>query len=251
MNTILLAEADEISMEIEVLHHFNVFGIDFAFTNSLWYALWISAFLILFAFIVNRKLKHVDPMKPPKGLQNALELVISTLENFTVETMGAAGKKFAAFYGCLFLYIMCCNLSGMFVWFIVKDHAIVIDFIRPPTADLAVTLSLALITFFMTQFFGIKSKGILGRLKSLTEPIALLTPINVIGEVANPISLSFRLMGNILAGTIIMALYYGMMPYFAYLLTPALHFYFDLFAGILQIFIFMMLSMIYVSGAME
>ena len=91
----------------------------------------------------------------------------------------------------------------------------------------------------------------MGRLKSLTEPIALLTPINVIGEVANPISLSFRLMGNILAGTIIMALYYGMMPYFAYLLTPALHFYFDLFAGILQSFIFMMLSMIYVSGAME
>ena len=114
MNTILLAEADEISMEIEVLHHFNVFGIDFAFTNSLWYALWISAFLILFAFIVNRKLKHVDPMKPPKGLQNALEMVISTLENFTVETMGPAGKKFAAFYGCLFLYIMCCNLSGLF-----------------------------------------------------------------------------------------------------------------------------------------
>lgn len=251
MNPILLAGADDISMEIEVLHHFKLFGIDLAFTNSLWNAIWIGLFLILFAFIVNRKLKAVDPMKPPKGLQNALEMVISTLDNFTVDTMGPGGKRFSAFYGCLFLYILCCNLSGMFVWFVVKDHRIVIDFMRPPTADIAITLSLALITFFMTQIFGIRAKGIKGRLKALTEPVALLTPINLIGEVANPISLAFRLMGNILAGTIIMALYYGMLPYFAYLITPALHFYFDLFAGVLQSFIFMMLSMIYVSGAME
>ena len=251
MNPILLAGADDISMGIAVLHHFEIFGVDFTFTNSLWYALWISVFLILFAFIINRKLKRVDPMKPPKGLQNVIEFAVSTLDKFTVDTMGPKGKKFSAFYGCLFIYILCCNLSGMFLWFTVRDSGIVIDFIRPPTADIAVTLSLALITFLMTQIFAIRSKGIKGWLKAFTEPVVLLTPINLIGEVANPVSLAFRLMGNILAGTIIMALYYGMLPLFAYLLTPVLHFYFDVFAGILQSFIFMMLSMIYVSSAME
>ncbi|MBQ7916821.1 MAG: F0F1 ATP synthase subunit A [Firmicutes bacterium] len=251
MNPILLAGADEISMEVEVLRHFNIFGIDFAFTNTLWYSLWIAFFLILFAFIVNRKLRHVDPMKPPKGLQNALEMAIGVLDKFTAETMGPSGKGFSAFYGCLFLYIMCCNLSGLFVWFVVKDHTVIFDFMRPPTADFAVTLGLGLITFFMTQIFGIRSKGVLGRMKALAEPVFLMTPINLIGEVANPVSLAFRLMGNILAGTIIMALYYGLLPMFAYLLTPVLHFYFDVFAGILQSFIFMFLSMLYVSGAME
>jgi F-type H+-transporting ATPase subunit a len=251
LNPILLAGVDDISMEVEVLRHFNIFGIDFTFTNTLWYAMWIAIFLIAFAVFVNIKLRHVDPMKPPKGLQNVLEMVIGVLDKFTVDNMGPKGKRFAAFYGSLFLYILCCNLSGMFVWFIVKDNTVIFDFMRPPTADLAVTLSLGLITFFMTQYYGIRSNGVLKRLKSLTEPIALLTPINIIGEIANPISLAFRLMGNILAGTIIMALYYGLLPYFAYLIAPALHFYFDLFAGVLQSFIFMMLSMVYVSGAME
>ena len=110
---------------------------------------------------------------------------------------------------------------------------------------------MALITFFMTQGFAIKAKGVKGWLKALTEPVVFLTPINIIGEIANPISLSFRLMGNILAGTVIMGIYYALLPYFAYLISPALHFYFDVFAGVLQSYIFMMLSMIYVSGGME
>ena len=153
----------------------------------------------------------------------------------------------------MFIYILLCNLSGLFVWFRISpaESKVWIEFMRPPTADLAVTLSLALITFFMTQGFGLKAKGLKGWLKGFTEPVTLLTPINIIGEVANPISLSFRLMGNVLAGTIIMALYYGMLPMLAYIISPALHFYFDVFAGVLQSFIFVMLSMIYVSGAME
>ena len=160
-------------------------------------------------------------------------------------------KGFSAFYGGMIIYILVCNLSGLLVWFVPYKGHLTIDFMRPPTADLAVTLSLALITFFMTQGFGLKAKGLKGWLKGFTEPVAFLTPINIIGEVANPISLSFRLMGNVLAGTIIMGLYYGMLPYFAYLIAPAFHFYFDVFAGLLQSYIFMMLSMIYVSGAME
>ena len=102
----------------------------------------------------------------------------------------------------------------------------------------------------MIHGFGIKVNG-LGYFKGFFEPIPLLFPLNVIGELANPISLSFRLFGNILGGTIIMGLFYAMLPWFVKIGIPsALHFYFDVFAGGLQTFIFVMLSMTFVSNAM-
>lgn len=249
MNPILLSE--EVDFNIKAIKTFNFFGMKFVFTNSLWNAVCIAVALAVFAVIVNRKLKKVDPMKPQKGLIGILEMLVGMLDKTTVDTMGPKCKGFSAFYGGMIIYILVCNLSGLLLWFVPYSNGIVIDFMRPPTADLAVTLSLALITFFMTQGFAIKAKGIKGWLKALTEPVAFLTPINIIGEVANPISLSFRLMGNVLAGTIIMGLYYGLLPMLTYIIAPALHFYFDIFSGLLQSYIFMMLSMIYVSGAME
>ena len=111
---------------------------------------------------------------------------------------------------------------------------------------------MAIITFVMVQFFGIKSKGLGGYLKGLTEPMIFLTPLNIIGELANPVSLSFRLFGNIVGGLILMSLYYGLLPWFVSLGIPAfLHLYLDLFAGVLQAFVFTMLSMVFVAGATE
>jgi len=246
------AGEEEMDFNIHVLKRIQIGNLEFAFTNSLWYAMWICIFLIIFAVIVHFKLKKVDPLKPPKGFMNLLEMAVEFLHKNTIDTMGKQNAGFTSFYGCFMFYILICNLAGMLVWFVPNGTGgITIRFMRPPPAALAVTLSMALITFFMTQGFAIKAKGVKGWLKALTEPVALLTPINLIGEVANPVSLSFRLMGNLLAGTIIMGLIYALLPYIAYVFTPPLHFYFDLFAGVLQSYIFVMLSMIYVSGAME
>lgn len=252
MNPILLAAADEeLDFGIRILKTIKIGKVELAFTDSLWYAMWIAVFLIILAVIIRIKLRKVDPMKPPKGFMHLVEIGVDFIYKTTKDTMGLDSIGFASFYGGMILYILLCNLSGMFLWFAPTETGASIGFMRPPTADLAVTGSLALITFFMTQGFAIKAKGVKGWLKALTEPVVLLTPINVIGEVANPVSLSFRLLGNILAGTIIMGIYYSLLPVFAYVLSPALHFYFDLFAGILQSYIFVMLSMIYVGGAME
>ena len=100
--------------------------------------------------------------------------------------------------------------------------------------------------------FGIKSKG-LGYFKGFLEPVPFLLPINIVGELATPVSLSFRLFGNILGGTIIMGLVYAMFPKIVIFLgiPAALHCYFDVFAGALQAFIFVMLSMTFVSNAMD
>ncbi len=198
----------------------------------------IMAVLIVIALVIRHKMKNFKDV-PESKLQNILELIVDMFGNFVVSTMGPAGKKFAMFYGPFIIYIAVCNLSGLVG-------------LRPPTADFATTLSFALITFFMIHGFGIKRKGP-GYFKFLLEPVPFLLPINLIGEVATPISLSFRLFGNILGGSIIMGLVYGMFPWIVtFLGIPAvLHCYFDIFAGVLQAFIFIMLSMTFVSSAME
>ena len=194
--------------------------------------------LIVVALIIRVKMKKFKEV-PETKFQTMVEMVVDTINNFTVSSMGPAGKKFAGYYGPLLIYIAVCNLSGLIG-------------IRPPTADFATTLAFALITFFMIHGFGIKSKG-LGYFKGFLQPVPLLLPLNIIGELATPVSLSFRLFGNILGGSIIMGLVYAMFPKIVIFLgIPAvLHGYFDIFAGTLQAFIFVMLSITFVSSAME
>lgn len=236
---------------------FKIGGETVYFMESTMVLIYISLVLIILALLVRSVIKN--PKKIPDGVQNVVEMIVDMLDKFTITTMGPKYSGFSSFYGSMFLLIICSNLAGLFIGPVVKTanigtaeayNYLSIDFMRPPTADFSVTFALALITFFMIQGFAVKSKGVGKWLKGLTEPMWPLTPLNVIGELANPVSLSFRLFGNILGGTIIMALIYNL-PVGYYLVTPALHGYFDIFAGALQAFIFVMLSMTFVSSAME
>ncbi|WP_064505507.1 F0F1 ATP synthase subunit A [Defluviitalea phaphyphila] len=229
-------------MENLDFYNHNIFPIQIG-DNQFWITTtivntWIiMGVLFVFAIIVRLSLKKFEDI--PKGFQNVIEAIVDIFYSFTSSTMGEKNKGFAPFYGSMFLFILLANLSGLVG-------------LRPPTADIATTLSLALMTFFMVQGYGIKSNGIGKYIKGFFEPIPFLFPLNVIGELANPVSLSFRLFGNILGGTIIMALWYSM-PWIALKigLPAVLHAYFDVFAGVLQTFIFVMLSMTFVSSAME
>ncbi len=199
----------------------------------------IIAAMALIALVIRftmRKFKDV----PESKFQTAIEMVVDTLNGFVSNTMGGPSRmKFAGYFGPLIIFVAVCNLSGLLGF-------------RPPTADFATTLAFALITFFMIHGYGIKAKG-LGYFKGFLEPIPFLLPINIVGELATPVSLSFRLFGNILGGTIIMGLVYAMFPKIVIFLgiPAALHCYFDVFAGALQAFIFVMLSMTFVSNAMD
>lgn len=198
----------------------------------------IMAVLTVIALIVRTKIKNFKEV-PESKLQNIVETLVDMIQNFTINTMGPSGKKFGYFYGPLIIFIAICNLSGLVG-------------LRPPTADVSTTLAFALTTFFMIHGYGVKAKGV-SYFKGFLEPVPFLLPLNIIGELATPVSLSFRLFGNILGGTIIMGLVYGMLPWFlTFIGVPAaLHMYFDVFAGSLQAFIFVMLSMTFVSSAME
>lgn len=195
--------------------------------------------LTVFALIVNRQIKNTRANEAPKGFLNVVEMFIDAINNLVKTTMGSQNMGFAPYIFALTCFLGVANLLGLIG-------------LSPPTSDYSVTLSLALVTFALTQIFAFRNaKGLGGYLKSFTEPFVLLTPINLIGEVGNVISLSFRLFGNVMSGGIIIALLYGALGYFTPLVSAPLQIYFDVFSGLLQTFIFIMLTMIFVGGISE
>lgn len=187
----------------------------------------------------------------PNDVQNVIELAVESVYNLTASTMGKDKMSFAPYMGTLLIFIAVANLTGLVG-------------IRPPTADVNTTMALALLTFGLIHVSAVRKKGLTSHLKGLTEPMVLLTPINIIGEIATPVSLGFRLFGNIVGGLIIISLLYSMLESFSTALFKGflppllqigipipLHLYFDMFAGLLQSFIFTMLTMVNVSMAMD
>ncbi len=214
-----------------------------AFGQELWISTttiggWIiTATLLLIGFLASRKLKTVTETTTPGVFQNLLEIGMEALENMAQGILGTNAKRFVNYIGTIFLFILFCNLSGLFG-------------LRAPTADFGVTFLLGMFTFFIVNYQGIKNHGV-GHFTSLLEPTPLLFPINLIGEIANPVSISLRLFANLLSGVIITGLWYGMMPWFAKIGIPAaLHVYCDLFSGCIQTYVFCMLTMVYINDKM-
>ncbi|MBK5244456.1 MAG: F0F1 ATP synthase subunit A [Eubacteriaceae bacterium] len=196
----------------------------------------IFAIVFVLCYVLTKNMEKI-----PRKTQVIAEVMIDSMDNLVGQTMGKDKMGFAPYMLALIMFLAVANTSGLYG-------------LRSPTADLNVTVGLALMTFFMTQGFGLKSKGIGGYLKSFLQPMPFLLPINIIGELANPVSLSFRLFGNMLGGLIIMSLLYSGLAGLIYLplvIPIPFHFYFDIFAGLLQSFIFVMLSMVFVSMAMD
>ncbi len=222
---------------------------DFKISETVVVSWIIIAALALISYLLTRNLKKV----PTSKVQIFLEFAVSSLNNMVTDTMGENTVRkipnIVPYLGSLFLFFACSNLIGLLGF-------------RSPTTDLDTTLAWAMITFFMIYYAGIKFHG-LAYFKGLLEPIPFLLPLNIIGEIAKPISLSFRPFGNILGGAVIMALLYQFLGFvstlipgvsipFAQLVIPVpLHLYFDLFAGLLQSFIFIMLTMVFVGNAAE
>lgn len=194
----------------------------------------ISVALIIFALLANRVLKKADPDETPGIFQNFVELIVDMLNGMVKSSMGNNARRFVNYISTIFIFIMISNISGLFG-------------LRPPTADYGVTLPLGLITFGMIQYSGIK-KNKFGHFTGLFQPLPILFPINLVGEIATPISISLRLFGNVLSGTILMGLIYGMFPLLVKIGVPAVcHIYFDIFSGCIQAYVFCMLTMTYIN----
>jgi F-type H+-transporting ATPase subunit a len=221
--------ASDVDFMIHGLLKFRLFGQELWLTTTHVSVLIVMTGLLIFAIVVRCKLKDTEGR--PGALQNIAELIVESLDNMVAGSMGTKGKKYRNYIGVLFLFILFSNLSGLLG-------------LRPPTADFGVTFPLGLITFGIIQYNNVKWNKF-GAVKSLFEPIPLFFPINLIGELAVPFSLSLRLFGNIMSGTVMMALIYGLLSKIAIGWPGFLHIYFDIFSGCIQTYVFCMLTMVF------
>jgi F-type H+-transporting ATPase subunit a len=215
---------------IHGLFSYQLFGQTFWITTTHVSILIVMLVILIFAVAARIVISHASEY--PTGFQNVVELVVEMLDNMVESSMGVHAKKFRNYIGSIFIFIFLSNISGLFG-------------LRPPTADYGVTLPLGLITFALIQYNNIKYNKF-GAFTDLFKPLPLLFPINLIGEIATPFSLSLRLFGNVLSGTVMMALIYSLLAKFAIGWPGILHIYFDVFSGAIQTYVFCMLTMVFI-----
>ena len=209
-----------------------------------------TVLLIILAFFIGRSLK-----KRPGGFQVIVEKLVDMLYGLVEGTMGKHNLKFAPYIGTLFLSSIVCTLLGM------------TQILRSATADISVTAAWALVTTGMVWYCNIKNFGFKSWLKGFTEPIVVMTPMNIVSEIAQPVSLAFRHFGNVAGGGVLTALIYtalsglsslllgwlpgiiGSIPFLQVGIPAFLSIYFDLFSGFVQALVFSLLTMVYVGAA--
>lgn len=211
---------------------FELFGEPVYITQTLLSTWIVMAALIGLAVVVRLRLSSFKNV--PGGFQNAVETAVETMSGFAASTMGEHLEWFGGYFFSIFSFILLSNYSGLLG-------------LRPPTADLATTAALAFSTFALIHLTGLFSRK-RRYLRSFIEPYPIFLPINIVGELSKPVSLGFRLFGNMLGGLIVLGLMYEMLPFaLRFVLPGVLHLYFDVFVGALQAFIFTVLSMTFIA----
>lgn len=225
-------------------------GIDITETVVIgWFVILIVLFVCLFLTSSLRKI-------PNTKRQIIAEMAVNFVNNTVKTTMGERFMSFSPYIAAILLYSLLGSLVSLLG-------------LRSVTADLNTTISMALVTFILITYFKIRTNGVGGYFKGFASPIVLMTPLNILSEIATPISMSFRMFGNIAGGSIITSLLYmglgalskavnlsftfGVFELnIGQLFVPAvLSIYFDLFTGCIQAYIFAMLTMVNVSMAAE
>ena len=234
MTGIWLGGAADIEFMVHGVFPYEFFGHTVWITTTHICLLIVLLVILGFAFAANRAMKRASEV--PGGFQNVVETIVEKLDGMVKAVMGKSAVKFANYIGAIFIFILICNFSGLFG-------------MRPPTADYGVTLPLGLVTFTLIHYNKLKHKKLKGALADLCDPWPIWAPINLIGYVAVPISLSLRLFANVLSGVVMMALVYGLLQVIAIGWPAVLHVYFDLFSGAIQTYVFCMLTMTYLADA--
>lgn len=234
---ILLSGGADVDFMIHGIFKYSFFGHEVWITTTHVCILIVMLVLVGFAIAANRCMAKAADV--PGGFQNVVELIVEKLDGMVDVSMEQAAPKFYNYIGTVFIFILFSNISGLLG-------------LRPPTADYGVTLPLALITFTLIHVNKWKYQKPMTIWEDMCSPLPkwlpIWVPINVISIVAVPVSLSLRLFANVLSGTIMLALVYGLLGWFATIWPAALHIYLDLFSGAIQTYVFCMLTMTYISN---
>lgn len=191
----------------------------------------IMAVLVLLAIFMTRNLK-VDHISKR---QAALEAAVTWLQNFVEGMIGEEGRRYVPYLVTVLLYIGVANVIGMFGF-------------KSPTKDLNVTAALSLMSIILIEYAGIHRKGVKKWLKGFAEPVAIIAPINILEIFIRPLSLCMRLFGNVLGAFVIMKLIEFLVPVGLPLIFSM---YFDIFDGLIQAYVFVFLTSLFVKEAIE
>jgi F-type H+-transporting ATPase subunit a len=193
--------------------------------------------IFLFSCIFFPLVRRSFSMEKPGKVQHILELVVEFLNSQLEEIIGHGGKKYLPMIATVGLFIFMMNIVGLIPGFL------------PPTSNVNVTAGCALVVFMYYNYLGIKKQGLLNYLKHFCGPVAwmapLMIPIEIISHLARPFSLTVRLFANIYGEELIIAVFFSLLP----LVLPLPIMGLAIFTSFLQAFIFMVLTMIYVAGA--
>ena len=208
-------------------------------------------FCMLVLFLLFRAGTRKLELIPKTWLQTALESLYVFLDDLVEQMIGSWKKKYFSFIATIFIFILTSNLLTFFFpipWPSFGPDGVTIGpAFRAPTMDLNTTVGLALMVMVVFVGTSIKRNGVFGYAKGFLDPVPVMLPLNIVGELAKPVNMSMRLFGNMFAGSVIMGLLYKAAPW----VVPApLHLYFDLFAAVVQSFVFTMLTMVHIQGAL-
>lgn len=193
---------------------------------------WVIMAVIVFLSIFltrNMRVKNIGKR------QLVAETIVTKLENFVAGMVGEEGKAYVPYLATVLVFIGISNIIGLFG-------------MKPPTKDMNVTLALSLMSIVLIEYAGFHKRGLKGWLKSFAEPVAIVTPINILELFIRPLSLCMRLFGNVLGAFVIMELIKILIPV---AIPVPFSLYFDIFDGLIQAYVFVFLTSLFIKEAVE
>jgi F-type H+-transporting ATPase subunit a len=213
----------------------ELFGLNLSTTIiNTWFAM---AFLIIAALVL--RLTVIRKMKDrPGGAQNVLEAAVEAVISYVHSKAHGMGDGFSSYIFTIAAFLVACAILELFGF-------------PTPTADITLTFALAFMNFVLINIYGIRRKGLKGRLKALTSPSPAILPIRLITDIALPVSMSARLFGNMLGGMIVIDLIYESLGNYAVGIPSVVGLYFNVFHPLIQAFIFVTLTLTFINEATE
>jgi len=213
----------------------TVFGYSLSYTVIY---TWVAMAVLIIGAIIIRLTVFRNPKDKPSGAQNVVELIVETVSKYTNAQAHGTGEILCS-------YIL--TIGSL----LIMSAFLELFRLRPPTADITMTFSLAIMTFVLINVYGLKRKGFIGRIKSLASPTPIVFPFRIISDLAIPVSLACRLFGNMLGGMIVIDLLYMSLGSNAVGIPSVLGLYFNAFHPLIQTYIFVTLTLTFINEAIE
>ncbi len=192
----------------------------------------VMTLLVGVSWLVTRRLTSDEKLSPG---QNLLEVLVEALHSQVREIGQQQPDRYLPFIGTLFIFIATSNLLAIVPGF------------QPPTGSLSTTAALAICVFVAVPLYGVSKLGLRTYLKQYTQPTPIMLPFNIIGELSRTLALAVRLFGNVMSGTMIVAVLLSIAPLFFPIIMQVL----GLVTGLIQAYIFAVLAMVYIASATQ